>query len=286
MSNNILVTGATGTIGSELVRQLQAAGADFDVMTSKPGAHPLGAQRTRVASFESVPQLERAFAGIDTLFVLLPLVPNKLELACNAAQAAKAVGVKHIVRASGAGADAQAGFALPKLQGQIDDIFASSGIPSTFLRNAGFMQNYLTFMTPMVRSGHLYAATNDAPQSLIDVRDIAAVAAKILQAPASHAGRAYTLTGGEALTDSQRVALLSKVLEKPVDYTAIPVAQASATMRDEWKMPAPMVEWMDSLNTLVGLGYASGVSGDVAALLGREPIRFEQFAQDHASHWR
>jgi uncharacterized protein YbjT (DUF2867 family) len=280
MSNNILITGATGTIGSELVKQLQAAQVPFETMSSKPGAG------RRVASFESVEQLTQAFAGIDTLFVLLPLVPNKLDLARNVAQAAQAAGVKHIVRSSGAGADAKAGFSLPRMQGEVDDILAQTGIPSTFLRNAGFMQNYITFLGGMVKGGMIYAATNDAAQSVIDVRDIAAVAAKILTNPAPHAGKAYTLTGGESLTDTQRAAQLSQALGKPVGYTAIPVAQASATMKNEWHMPAVLVDWMDSLNTLVGMGYAAGISPDVQQLLGRAPIGFAQFAKDHASAWQ
>jgi uncharacterized protein YbjT (DUF2867 family) len=280
MNNNILITGATGTIGSELVKQLQAAQVPFETMSSKPGAG------RRVASFESVEQLTQAFAGVDTLFVLLPLVPNKLDLARNVAQAAKAAGVKHIVRSSGAGADANAGFSLPRLQGQVDDILSHTGIPCTFLRNAGFMQNYITFMGGMVKGGMIYAATNDAAQSLIDVRDIAAVAAKILISPQPHAGRAYTLTGGQSLTDTQRAQMLSQALGTTVGYTAISLAQASATMKNEWQMPAMLVDWMDSLNTLVGLGYASGISPDVQQLLGRAPIAFEQFAKDHIAAWQ
>jgi uncharacterized protein YbjT (DUF2867 family) len=163
---------------------------------------------------------------------------------------------------------------------------AQTGIPSTFLRNAGFMQNYITFMGGMVKGGMIYAATNDAAQSVIDVRDIAAVAAKILMNPAPHAGKAYTLTGGESLTDTQRAAQLSQALGKPVGYTAISVEQASGTMKNEWQMPAELVDWMDSLNTLVGLGYASGISPDVQQLLGRAPIGFAQFAKDHASAWQ
>jgi uncharacterized protein YbjT (DUF2867 family) len=285
MENTILVTGASGTIGTQLTAQLRAAGANFEVMTSK-ATGSLGGVHARQASFEDVAQLTSAFQGIDTLFVLLPLVPHKVQLARNVAAAAKAAGVKHIVRSSGAGADAKAAFSLPQMQCTIDDILAATGIPSTFLRNAGFMQNYATFSAQMVKDGMCYAATADAAQSLIDVRDIAAVAAKILQSPAAHAGKAYTLTGAESLTDTERVAILSTALGRPVGFTPISVEYAANTMRTEWGMPEVMVDWMSSLNQIVSAGYAAGISPDVQTLLGRAPITFQQFAKDHAAQWQ
>jgi uncharacterized protein YbjT (DUF2867 family) len=194
--------------------------------------------------------------------------------------------VKHIVRSSGAGADAKAAFSLPQLQGTIDDILAATGIPCSFLRNAGFMQNYTTFGAQMVKDGMWYAASSDAAQSLIDVRDIAAVAAQILLNPAAHAGKAYTLTGGESLTDTERVAILSKALSKPVGFTPISVEYAANTMETEWGMPEVMVDWMSSLNQIVSAGYAAGISPDVQTLLGRAPITFQQFAKDHAVQWQ
>jgi uncharacterized protein YbjT (DUF2867 family) len=285
MANTILVTGASGTIGTQLTAQLRAAGANFEVMTSK-ATDSVGGVRARQASFEDVAQLTSAFQGIDTLFVLLPLVPHKVQLAHNVAAAAKAAGVKHIVRSSGAGADAKAAFSLPQMQGTIDDILAATGIPSTFLRNAGFMQNYVTFSAQMVKDGMCYAATADAAQSLIDARDIAAVAAKIVLNPAPHAGKAYTLTGGESLTDTERVAVLSTVLGKSVGFTPISVEYAANTMKTQWGMPAVMVDWMSSLNQIVSAGYAAGISPDVQTLLGRAPITFQQFAKDHAAQWQ
>lgn len=283
--NKILITGASGNIGTELVKSLKAANAHFEVMTSK-AASEVGGVTARHASFESVEQLTAAFKGIDTLFVLLPLVPHKVQLAHNVAAAAKAAGVKHIVRSSGAGADANAQFSLPKLQGTIDDIFRQTGIPSTFLLNAGFMQNYTTFGAQMVKSGMFYAASADAAQSLVDVRDIAAVAAKIVQDPAPHAGKAYTLTGGESLSDSERVRLLSQAIGKPVGYTPIAVEYAANTMKNEWHMPEQLVDWMSSLNQIISAGYAKGISPDVENLLGRAPIGFAQFAKDYAQVWR
>lgn len=285
MTNTILVTGASGNIGTQLTNQLRAAGANFEVTTSKAIDNVSGV-RARQASFDDVAQLTRAFQGVDTLFVLLPLVPNKVQLAQNVAAAAKAAGVKHIVRSSGAGADAKASFSLPQLQGTIDDIFTASGIPSTFLRNAGFMQNYATFGAQMVKDGMWYAASADAAQSLIDVRDIAAVAAKILQSPATHAGKAYTLTGGESLTDTERMSILSSVLGRNVGFIPISVEYAANTMKNEWGMPEVMVDWMRSLNQIVSAGYAADISNDVQTLLGRTPITFAQFAKDYASQWQ
>jgi len=274
--NKILVTGASGNIGAPLVEALRAMGADFEVMRSKA----VEGSAARVASFSDVASLEKAFAGIDTLFVLLPLVPNKLELARNVAQAAKAAGVKHIVRSSGAGADPHAAFALPRLQGSIDQVFVDTGIATTFLRPAGFMQNYSGYMVGMVKAGTVYGATADAPQSLIDVRDIAAVAAIVLTNPQAHAGKAYTLTGGEALTDSQRMQILSEVLGRTVSFVEVSQEAGTASMV-QMGMPPSIVEWLTSLNMLIAAGYAGAISPDVQDLLGRPAIGFKQFAVDY-----
>jgi uncharacterized protein YbjT (DUF2867 family) len=281
-SNPILVAGASGQIGSHLVALLQQAGASFEVLRSQPVA---GQSAARVASYEDVGALTRAFSGIDTLFVVLPLVENKLQLARNVATAAKAAGVKHIVRSSGAGADPASPFALPRLQGQIDQVLADTGIPTTFLRPAGFMQNFATFMAQQVQAGTVYAAQGDAAQSLIDVRDIAAVAAVVLQNPAAHAGKAYTLTGGESLTTQAFLDEIGRALGKTVRYQPVSFEQAVGGMQQHG-MPGWIVELMDSLNRVVAAGYAAGVSPDVQALLGRAPITAARFAEDHVKAWK
>jgi uncharacterized protein YbjT (DUF2867 family) len=217
--------------------------------------------------------------------VLFPLVPHKIELAKHLAQAARVAGVKHLVRSSGAGADPHASYALPRLQGTIDQILQDTGITTTFLHPAGFMQNYTGFMAGMVKAGVVYGATADAPQSLIDTRDIASVAARVLTDPAAHAGKAYTLTGGEALTDTQRMAILSQLLGRPVNFVEVSVDAASASMTQSGYPPS-VVEWLDSLNAVVSAGYASGISADVNHILGRAPITFGQFAHDFLESWK
>ena len=284
MSNKILVTGATGNIGSALVQELKASDSDFAVMTSKPGVTIAGVE-TRHGDFESVASLTAAFNGIDTLFLLFPLVENKVDLAKYAAEAAKAAGVKHIVRSSGAGADSASTFALPKLQGEIDDVLSATGIPTTFLRPAGFMQNYVTYQSQAIKDGAIYMADGGQAQSLIDARDIAAVAARVLTNPNAHAGKAYTLTGGEAFTGEQAAATISAALGKPVKHVSVPTEAAVATM-NQWGMPPFIVNVMDSLNKIVSAGYASGVSPDVEIILGRKPRTFAAFVNESVGVWK
>ena len=279
--NRILITGASGNIGQPLVDSLLASGTPFETLSSRSTA----ASGVRTGSYADPASLLRAFAGIDTLFVLLPLTPDKLVHARNVAAAAKAAGVSHIVRSSGAGADPDAAYALPRLQGEVDRIFEDSGMATTFLRPAGFMQNYVGFLAGMVKAGTVQGATGDTPQSLIDTRDIAAVAATILASPAAHAGKAYTLTGGDALTDSQRAAVLSQVLGRPIKFVAVPPDAAVAGMR-QMGMPDALVDWLASLNALVSAGHAAAISPDAARLLGRAPITFAQFAADHRAAWQ
>lgn len=253
-------------------------------MSSKPGAAISGAE-TRHGDFGNVASLIEAFAGIDTVFLLFPLVPNKVELAKNAAAAAKAAGVKHIVRSSGAGADSASPFALAKLQGEIDDLLAASGIPTTFLRPSGFMQNYVTYQSEAIKDGTIYVADAGQAQSLIDTRDIAAAAAKVLVNPGVHAGKAYTLTGVEALTGAQAAAMISAAIGKTVSHVSVSTEAAVAAMNQRG-MPPFIVNVLDSLNHIISAGYASGVSPEVELILGRKPRTFSAFVADSAAVWK
>jgi uncharacterized protein YbjT (DUF2867 family) len=283
MANKILVSGASGNIGQPLVAALANAKADFAIMRSKTAAD--AAHETRVADFDDVRALTEAFRGIDTLFLLFPLSPDKIRFAKNAATAAQAAGVKHIVRSSGAGADSSSAFALPKLQGTIDDLLRATGIPTTFLRPGGFMQNYVTYQSAAIKAGTIHMADGGKAQALIDARDIAEVAAVILQNPHAHAGKAYTLTGGVDFTGVEAASAISVALGKTVTHVTVTPQQAVEAMK-QWHMPPFLIELMDSLNRIVGAGYASGVSPDVEAILGRKPRTFAAFVNEAKSAWQ
>lgn len=283
MSNTILVTGATGTIGRHLVAQLKAAGAS--VIAASSSGQTVEGVATRHADFADKASLLSAFAGVDTLFLLLPLQSNMVELARNAVEAAKAAGVKHIVRSSGAGADAASPVAIARVQGEIDKLVAESGIAYTITRPANFMQNFQNFYAGMIKGGTLYLPQGDAKVSFIDARDLAAANAVVLQDPARHAGKTYTLTGAAALSNAEAMAVIGSALGRQVNYVAVSDEQGVAALRgmgmDDW-----MVDIMMSLNRVIAAGYAAGISPDVELLLGRAPIPFERFVADHLPAWR
>lgn len=281
--NTIFVTGASGTIGRELIAQLQGAGADLIAGTSSGRA--LQGVTTRRADLTDRAGLTAAFQGVDTLFLLLPLQADMADLARNAIDAAQAAGVKHIVRSSGAGADPDGPAAISRVHGQIDQMVIDSGLAYTLTRPTSFMQNYINFYGAMVREGTLYLPQGDGRVSFIDARDVAAANAAILQDPSHHAGQAYTLTGAEALSNTEVGQQLGAVLGKPVHYVAVPDEAAAAHMRqmgmDDWLVDALM-----SLNRLIAAGHAAGISPDTERLLGRPPIGFARFAADNADRWR
>lgn len=282
-SNTILVTGASGHIGQLLVAELHRHGAK--VLAGTRSGQAVSGVPGRQVDFTDAASLRQAFAGVDTLFLLFPLVPNKVELARNAVAAAKAAGVKHLVRSSGAGADPASPMAIGKLQGEIDQIVIASGIPYTLLRPNSFMQNYVNYYAGMIKSGTVHFSHADGQISLIDVADIAAVAATVLQNPAAHAGQAYTLTGPEALSEAQAMQVISTALGRTVNYVAVPEAAAVNAMK-EMGMDAWTVNIMSSLNQVIAAGYSAQVSPAVSTITGRPARGFADFVRDNLGAWR
>jgi uncharacterized protein YbjT (DUF2867 family) len=284
MSSKILVTGASGNIGSELVRALRGRGAEFEILRSRREDKAADVP-ARYASFEDVAALQRAFSGVETLFVLLPFAPNKMALANNVAAAARLAGVGRIVRSSGAGADPRSSIALSRVQGEIDDLLAATGIPSTFLRPSGFMQNLTGYQAAQIRAGALYAPTGEGKHSVIDVRDIADAAAAVLLNPAPHAGKAYTLTGPAAYSNAEIAALISAATGKPLKFVDIPEAAARDSMRQSGT-PDKIIEWLLSLSLAIKTGLASMVTTHVRDLTGHAPRTLEAFVAQNAGAWR
>ena len=216
----ILVTGSTGRVGSDLVRQLSAKGTRVRALArdAAKGA-ALEAPGVEIARGDlgDPASLDAAMQGIERVFLLSSVDQGQAELQGNVVKAAKRAGVRHIVKLGAAGTGLDSPITVARLHTQTEKEIEASGIPYTFLKPALFMQFLMTH-APSIRSdGAFHMPMRDGNVPMIDVRDIAAVAAAVLTTP-GHEGKAYTLTGPEALSMSEVAQKLGAAIGKPVKY--------------------------------------------------------------------
>lgn len=280
----ILVTGAGGTVGSEVVRQLQPTGARFRAAyhsQSKLDAARANGIDAVLIDYDRPETLDPAFAGSEKLF-LLSSSNAQQELA--AVEAAKRAGVKHIVKLSVIGADQEA-YSFGKLHRSVERAIEQSGIAWTFLRPNGFMDNMHNFSAGTIQSqGAFYSSLGDTKISHVDVRDIAAVAVKALTEP-GHESKVYTLTGPEALTNDEIAAKISAASGREVKYVNVRDEDVKAAFVGMGAPEAYADAYVDLLRQY-RTGAMSQVTNDVKRVTGRDPIPFEQYARDHAGAFR
>ena len=280
----ICVTGAGGTVGSEIIKQLEAAKAPFRAAYfSKEKAEATRARGIDavIIDYDRPESRGAAFQGCNKLFLLGPNELNQTQLELNAVAAAKAVGVRHIVKLSVMRADEEA-YQIAKVHRPVEKAIESSGIAWTFLCPNSFMQNVVTYMGKTIKAeGAFYSVSGQAKIGHVDVRDIAAVAVKALTEP-NHEGKTYTLSGPEALTYDDLANELSKVLGRSISHINLSPSDYKKGMLAEG-MPEEMADRMLDLEGYFREDQASRITNDIREVTGREPRRFPQYARDCAS---
>ena len=280
----ICVTGAGGTVGREVVTQLESGSAPFRAAyfshEKAEAARARGIDAV-ILDYNRPESLRAAFQGCDRLFLLGPNLLNQSELERNAVEASKAVGVRHIVKQSVMGAGEES-FSLARVHRPVEKALESSGLAWTFLRPSSFMQNVVTYMGETIKAeGAFGSASGEAKISHVDVRDIAAVAVKALTEP-NHEGKAYTLTGPEALTYDELASELSKVLGRPISHINLSPSDLKNGML-AGGMPEEIADRMLDLERYYREDQASRITDDIKQVTGRNPRRFAQYARDCAS---
>jgi uncharacterized protein YbjT (DUF2867 family) len=283
----ILVVGASGTNGREVVSRLAQAGQRVRAMVRDPGkAGELRAEGVEVVAgdLDDPPSLDKALKGIDRAFFLAAVDRRYVDWFRNFLDAARRSGSPHVVKFSGMGAASDSPAELMRQHGQTDEALAASGLPYTILRPNSFHQNLLWSARSIREPGAFYLPLKDARQSLVDVRDIADVAVAALTG-AGHEGQTYEITGPQSLSYADVADILSTVLGKPVQYVDVPPEAALESM-----LKSGMPEWnARAVAELYGL-FASGLfartTDTVGRITGGPPISFEQFARDHADAFR
>ena len=283
MENKILVTGATGNIGSEIIKLLKTKNADFVAGTSNGEA--IKDVKTVKFNFADNDSLKNAFKGITTLFLLLPSHPEAANWGENAIKLAKESGIKHIVRSSGMFANANSDLLIEKLLGSTDKFLKESGISYTITAPSSFMQNFSTTIASDYKSGMVYQAADDAKISWVDVRDIAAVNVEVLLNPNKYLNQTLTITGSKSLNYEEAINKMNEVLNKETKYVAIPNESATKAMAD-MHFPQFIIDLLISLNNSIMQGNFVETTDTVEKVLGRKPIAFKQFINDYKDSWK
>jgi uncharacterized protein YbjT (DUF2867 family) len=285
MTGPIAVTGATGTVGSRVVTELLSAGAEVRVALRNPnevGTRP--GLETVALDLTETRDMVQALHGCAKLFLLTPFVTDMVAMSNSLVDAAKEAGVEHVVRLSAVGAGPDAAITLAKWHTAAELYLERSGLAFTHLRPNSFMQNYITFHGEAIRSqASFYLPHGQGSMSLVDARDVAAVAARALL-DGGHAGNAYTLTGPSAIDNEEIARILSSVLKREIRYIDTSDDAARRAL-GEMGSPEALIRALMELNNIIRKGYTAELSPDVERVTGRSPFSFEVFARDHRDAW-
>lgn len=284
MRQTILVTGATGTVGHEIIKQLVLQ--DIHV---RAGVHSIikGENLKRLPGVEIVEMdfrnpasLHAAFTHVDRLMLITPLSESQLEMTRNLVDEAKKQGVKQIVKLSALGAGAEDGIQLGRWHREMERYIEESGIPYTILRPAAFMQNLVNYSSESIREeGRFYLPVGDGKVSYIDTRDIAAVAVEVLTSD-GHQGKVYELTGPETLSHQEIGTILSEATGKRIAFVDVPEDAAKQAILAH-QTPEPIASAMLELYAAHKAGKSSRMTDTVQEITGRAPHTFRQFAKDY-----
>ncbi|MEV0649354.1 SDR family oxidoreductase [Phytomonospora sp. NPDC050363] len=285
MSRTILLTGATGTVSTALIAELAESDVDLRALVlDESEADGLLARGVKpyVGDLEDPRTLTPAFEGAQDLWLLTPNSPRAPENHMNALWAARRAGVERVVRMSAIGAAHDAPNRSGRLHALSDREIENSGMRWTILHPHWFMQNLLNEAGDIAATGTFSLNLAAARLAMIDARDIAASAARVLlDDPGRHHGKAYTLSGPRLLSMEEVAEHLGTVLGKPVEYRAVSDETKRATLRG-YGVPPWIVDMLEEYAQAYASGWGQYSTDTVAELLGRPPRDFTDFARDHA----
>jgi uncharacterized protein YbjT (DUF2867 family) len=281
VTETILITGATGVLGRAIVKAAVEAGLDVRQGVRNPAKAAPGVEAVRL-DYADPATVAPALAGISGLLLIAPpLDPTAPAQLRPLIDAAKSAGIRHIVFNSALGANASEDAPLRTVEHLVID----SGIPYTILRPSFFMENFSEgFLAGGINAhGAIFLAAGDGKTGFISVADIAAVAVAAFQKRLT--GQEFDLTGPEALDHREVARIISAASGRAVTYHSITEAQMIAGAR-ALGIPEPAIGYMAKLYAAVRAGYTAVLTPAVEEVLGRKPVRFEEFAHTSADAFK
>lgn len=279
----ILVTGATGSNGKEIIQRLASQNAQVRAMVRNCNrASEIADLNIEVVegNFDQPETLLSAMAGVDRAFLLTNSSERAEAQQLAFVDAARQSGVKHIVKLSQFAADANSPVRFLRYHAAVEAAIQASGIVYTFLRPNLFMQGLLNFRLTIISQNAFYVAAGDAKVSVVDVRDIAEVAVAALT-EVGHEGKIYNLTGPQALTHGEMAAHLSAVLSRQIGFVDVSPESMHETLLSVgfplWQADGLLEDYAHYRRNEAAV-LASGVHDAI----GQAPRSFKAFARDYA----
>lgn len=276
----ILVTGGTGKVGSELIKQLQSRGAQFKALAhSDSSADKLSKQgvQTVRGDVSEIDTVRQALNGVDKLFLLTPSSERQVRIENAVIDAAKEAGVKHIVKLSVA--DAGNAITVLKLHGDVETHLKASGVAYTLLQANTFMQNFLESPT-IKHNSAIFAPTGKAKMAYIDARDVAELAAIALMT-GGHENKTYLLSGERAYSHGEIARIASDCIGKPVQFVDLSSEDYRASLIQAG-LPAWYADGLQELFAYYKEGNAARTSTDVARVTGHPARTMDAFFAEYA----
>jgi uncharacterized protein YbjT (DUF2867 family) len=283
----VLIAGATGNVGTHVVQELRRMGVFVRAFVRDPGTATakLGAEvELAVGDFDNAASLRRAMRDVDRIFLASSDGPRKVEHEVAVIDAARAAGVRRIVKVSAIGAAPRSPLPPFDWNGRIEEQLWGSGVPAAVLRPNFYMTNILASAATIKRTDRLLAPAGTGKIGMIDPRDVAAAAARVLTHE-GHEGRTYVLTGPEAITHVQIAEALSAATGRRIAFVDTP-EDATRENMVATGLPAWLIDHLVKLFRLVREGALATVTGTVETLTGRRPRPFAEFAREHAVFFR
>jgi uncharacterized protein YbjT (DUF2867 family) len=279
----LLVTGATGNIGRELVRELTDRDVEFRVLVRDPArAEGLGAECV-VGDLSRGETLAPAFAGADRLFLLTQGIGT--DQTAHALAAARAAGLKHVVHLSSFHVTYDPVPAMGRWHQEREVMIRAAGIPATFLRPGGFMTNALDWLPTIRDAGFVLDPTGPGRYAPVDPADIAAVAASALTED-GHQGAEYALTGEETFTVAEQVRVLADALGRELEVRTVATPDEAVRFRFPHGAPPALAEAIVEGFTIMRADTVGFRTDTVRRLLGRAPRTFADWCARNAHRFR
>lgn len=282
------LTGATGTVGREVHRELHSRGVEVRIgarESSAVGDVLPGANDVVTLDFEAASVAPAGFEEIDAFFFMTPLIENQVAASLRVLNAAIEGGVPHIVRLSSRAVSWDERSELRAWQREIEDAVMESGAGWTILQPCSFFQNFIGYQVETIRTmSSIIVPQGDGLIPYIDALDIGQAVAECLMNPESHQGQTHVLTGGRAYGVKGVAAEIGRIIHKPLTYIHVEEAQARDMML-QGGMPAWLVEAGLAVFAHARAGGEAAVDPALTQIIGRPATSLSDFVERNRDAW-